>query len=209
MCASDHHRNKPSLEPILHRATKRICFCGMRAAAKTDRRRAALVRVPSLAVSDPKIRSALRICKEGKYQVQSIPSRRNPTPNGGEFRADSYRRQRRLRPRPSVSLVGQKNTQPLKRLRACRGVPVPLLAWQGAGSRGAAGRGSCSMLVFMRASADFTTAGCRQQPGRCIDRVDRACMCHTVTMGGVHVHARPGWAEHRQRLRSELLSRGR
>ena len=28
--AIDHHRNTPSLEPILHRATKRICFCEMR-----------------------------------------------------------------------------------------------------------------------------------------------------------------------------------
>ena len=42
----DHHRSKPSLEPILDRATKRRCFCGMLAAATTDPRRAALVCVP-------------------------------------------------------------------------------------------------------------------------------------------------------------------
>ena len=47
--AIDHHRSKPSLEPILHRATERRCFCGMLAAATTDPRRAALVCVPVLA----------------------------------------------------------------------------------------------------------------------------------------------------------------
>ncbi len=46
-------------EPILHRATERRCFCGMLVAATTDPRRAALARVPWLAVSDPKARSAL------------------------------------------------------------------------------------------------------------------------------------------------------
>ena len=45
----DHHRSKPSLEPILDRATKRRCFCAMLAAATTDPRRAALVCVPVLA----------------------------------------------------------------------------------------------------------------------------------------------------------------
>ena len=45
----DHHRSKPSPEPILDRATKRRCFCGMLAAATTDPRRAALARVPVLA----------------------------------------------------------------------------------------------------------------------------------------------------------------
>ena len=45
-CAIDHHRNKPSPEAILHRATKRRCFCAMLAAATMDPRRAALVRVP-------------------------------------------------------------------------------------------------------------------------------------------------------------------
>jgi hypothetical protein len=60
--ASDHHRNGPSsLEPILHRATERICFCEMLVASTTDSRRAALVRVLLLANSDPKARSALRI----------------------------------------------------------------------------------------------------------------------------------------------------
>jgi len=59
--AIDHHRNKPSLEPILHRATKRICFYEMLPAATKDPARAALVRVPSVADSDPKPRSALRI----------------------------------------------------------------------------------------------------------------------------------------------------
>ena len=44
--AIDHHRSKPSLEPILPRATRRGYFCGMLAAATTDPRRAALVRVP-------------------------------------------------------------------------------------------------------------------------------------------------------------------
>jgi hypothetical protein len=32
-------------------------------------------------------------------------------------------------------------------------------------------------VVSMRISADSRTAGCRHQPGRCSDRVDRACMC--------------------------------
>jgi hypothetical protein len=66
-------------EPILHRATKRRCLCAMLAAATTDPRRAALVRVPctSLADSDPKARSALRIRKEGK----SIASTGKPGPN--------------------------------------------------------------------------------------------------------------------------------
>jgi hypothetical protein len=59
--ASDHHRNRPSPEPILHRATERICFCEMLVASTTDSQRAALVRVLLLANSDPKARSALRI----------------------------------------------------------------------------------------------------------------------------------------------------
>ena len=59
--ASYHHRNQPSLEPILPRATKRGCFCGMLAAATTDPRRAALVLLPLLANSVPKARSALCI----------------------------------------------------------------------------------------------------------------------------------------------------
>ena len=64
--AIDHHRSEPSLEPILPRATKSRCFCGMLVAATTDPRRAALVLLPSLADSDPKARSALRIRKAGK-----------------------------------------------------------------------------------------------------------------------------------------------
>jgi len=44
--AIDHHRSKPSPEPILPRATKRIWFCEMLMAATTDPRRAALFRVP-------------------------------------------------------------------------------------------------------------------------------------------------------------------
>ena len=59
--ASEYHRNKPSPEPILPRATKHICLCKMLAAATTDPRRAALARVPLLANSDPKARSALCI----------------------------------------------------------------------------------------------------------------------------------------------------
>ena len=39
------HRNRPSPEPILYRATKRLCFCELLVAATTDRRRAALARV--------------------------------------------------------------------------------------------------------------------------------------------------------------------
>ncbi len=100
--AIDHHGNKQSLEPILHRATKHICFCEMLAAATTDPRRAARVQVPVLANLDPKARSALRICKEGNYYAQSICSQSKvPAPNGGEFRvgASSYRCQR-PRPRP-------------------------------------------------------------------------------------------------------------
>ena len=46
--ASYHHRNQPSLEPILPRATKRGCYCGMLVAASTDPRRAALARMTSL-----------------------------------------------------------------------------------------------------------------------------------------------------------------
>jgi hypothetical protein len=46
--ASYHHRNQPSLEPILPRATKRGCYCGMLVAATTDPRRAALARMTSL-----------------------------------------------------------------------------------------------------------------------------------------------------------------
>ncbi len=61
--ASYHHRNQPSLEPILHRTTERRCFCGMLVAATTDPRRAALSRVPWLAVSDPKAISALHTRK--------------------------------------------------------------------------------------------------------------------------------------------------
>jgi hypothetical protein len=47
-------------------ATKRLCFCELLAAVMTDRC-AALVRLPLLANSDPKARSALRIWNEGKY----------------------------------------------------------------------------------------------------------------------------------------------
>jgi hypothetical protein len=41
-------------------------------------------------------------------------------------------------------------------------------------------------------------------------RVYRACKRHTILLGGMHVHAhhRSEWAEHRQRLRPELLGRG-
>jgi hypothetical protein len=46
--AIDHHRNRPALEPILHRATKRGCFCEMLVAATTDPRRAALARMTLL-----------------------------------------------------------------------------------------------------------------------------------------------------------------
>ena len=61
--AIDHHRSKPSPEPILHRATRRLCFCEMLSAAATDPRRAALARMTSLADSDPKARSALHTQK--------------------------------------------------------------------------------------------------------------------------------------------------
>ena len=59
--ATDRHRNRPSPEPTVRWATEHKCFCGMLAAATTDLRRTALVRVPLPAVSDPKARSALRI----------------------------------------------------------------------------------------------------------------------------------------------------
>jgi hypothetical protein len=63
--AIDHHRNRPP-PPILHRATKRRCFCERLAAATTDPRRAARVGVTLLADSDLKARSALHILKEGR-----------------------------------------------------------------------------------------------------------------------------------------------
>jgi hypothetical protein len=43
--AIDHHRNRPSPEPTLHRATECIGFCEVRAAATTDPQRAALGRM--------------------------------------------------------------------------------------------------------------------------------------------------------------------
>jgi hypothetical protein len=43
--AIDHHRNRPSAEPILHWATECIGFGEMRAAATTDPQRAALAHV--------------------------------------------------------------------------------------------------------------------------------------------------------------------
>ena len=77
--AIDHHRSKPSPEPILHRATKRLCFCEMLSAAATDLRRAALVRLPSPAVSDPKARSALCIRKgvRSTVHIKPRPNRRH------------------------------------------------------------------------------------------------------------------------------------
>jgi hypothetical protein len=62
----DHHRNQPSLEPILPRTIERRCFCGMLVAVTTDPRRAALARVPWLADSDPRARSALHTPKRGQ-----------------------------------------------------------------------------------------------------------------------------------------------
>ena len=59
--AIDHHRSKPSLEPIFPRATERRCFCEMLAAAT----RCTCSRALS-PVSDPTARSALRILEEGK-----------------------------------------------------------------------------------------------------------------------------------------------
>ena len=58
--ASDHHRNRQSPEPMLRRASGRLCFCQMMAAATMDPRHVALVPMPALADSDPKARSALR-----------------------------------------------------------------------------------------------------------------------------------------------------
>ena len=77
--AIDHHRSKPSPEPILHRATKRWCFCEMLAAAATDPRRAALVRLPLLANSDPTARSALCIRKgvRSTVHIKPRPNRRH------------------------------------------------------------------------------------------------------------------------------------
>jgi hypothetical protein len=71
--AIDHHRSKPAPEPILHRATERRCFCGMLVAATTDPRRDALSRVPWLAVSDPKARSALHTRKGVRSTVHIKP----------------------------------------------------------------------------------------------------------------------------------------
>jgi hypothetical protein len=99
---------------------------------------------------------------------------------------------RRFRPREFGASLSIKNDTPLKRLGPCLG-PYQYRGRAlagGAGSRGAAGCGSCSMLVLMRASADSTTAGCGQQPGRCSDRVDRACMRHTM---GRRACARTAW----------------
>ena len=77
--AIDHHRSKPSPEPILHRATKRLCFCEMLSATATDLRRAALVRLPLLANSDPKARSALCIRKgvRSTVHIKPRPNRRH------------------------------------------------------------------------------------------------------------------------------------
>jgi hypothetical protein len=75
--ASDHHRSMASAEPILRWASQRTCFCEVLAAATTYRRSAALVRVPLLADSDPKARSALDIWKEGKMFHHN---RRYPAP---------------------------------------------------------------------------------------------------------------------------------
>ena len=78
-CAIDQHRSEPSLEPILPRATRRGCFCGMLVAATTDPRRAALVLLPSLADSDPKARSALHTRKgvRSTVHIKPRPNRRH------------------------------------------------------------------------------------------------------------------------------------
>ena len=77
--AIDHHPNRPALEPILPRATRRGCFCGMLVAATTDPRRAALVLLPSLADSDPKARSALHTRKgvRSTVHIKPRPNRRH------------------------------------------------------------------------------------------------------------------------------------
>ena len=59
--AIDHHRSKPSPQPILHRATELRCVCEMPSAATRCTCSRAL-----FPVSDPTARSALRILEEGK-----------------------------------------------------------------------------------------------------------------------------------------------
>jgi hypothetical protein len=84
--ASNRHRNKPSPEPILHRATKSICFREMLASAKTYPRRAALVRMSLLPVSDAKASSVLRIRERAITKFNRFhPNRRDPAPTGVQF----------------------------------------------------------------------------------------------------------------------------
>jgi hypothetical protein len=117
--AGDHHRNTQSAEPILHRATKRICFCEMLVAATTDPRRASLVRVPLLAISDLKARSSLHISKEGKWFNRFHPNRKYPA---HPMKASS-----------GQDLAGVHGSGPVHRvcrhasqaLGLCRAVPVP------------------------------------------------------------------------------------
>ncbi len=76
----------PSPELILPRATKRICFREMLAAAKTYPRRAALVRMSLLTVSDAKASSVLRIRERANTKFNCFhPNRRDPAPTGVQF----------------------------------------------------------------------------------------------------------------------------
>ncbi len=84
--ASNRHRNKPSPEPILPRATKRICFREMLVAAKTYPRRAALVSMSLRTVSDAKASSVLRIRERANTRFNRChPNRRDPAPTGVQF----------------------------------------------------------------------------------------------------------------------------
>jgi hypothetical protein len=147
--AIDHQRSK--LGPILFRATQRRCFCDMLppvAAAchsvATYPRRAALVRVPSLANSycqGQKCPAHLK--RGGRYQVKPSPSQPR-----------EFRNQRRRVPE-GWEVTGVDDSGPVHRVCRFRSKPIHLCSAYvhgrapacRAGSRGAANCGSWSMLV--------------------------------------------------------------
>ena len=86
--AIDHHRSKPSLDPILHghrspMLRRAVCGCNDGSATRRSYLR-------GLTNSDPKARSVLHIREEGEYQVQSIPSQqKDPRPAHQRAQASS------------------------------------------------------------------------------------------------------------------------
>ncbi len=126
---------------------------------------------------------------------RSLHARRNPAPNGGEFRAGAYRC-RQLRPRPSGVSCSIKTGTPLKRLGPCRGRLYQYhrkALVSGAGSGGAAGCGSGSMLVFMRVSADSRRrAADSSRVDAAIESIERD-VPHDVHTMGRRACARVAW----------------